>query len=377
MKNVKTGHSKPRVCLDAGHYGKYNRSPAVKSYYESDMAWKLTNYQAAELESYGIEVIKTRSVQAKDKALYDRGAASKGCDLFLSNHSNAVGSSVNETVDYVVVYHLTDDTTTDVDNKSKDLASKLAPVIADTMNTKQGSKIASRKASSDKNKDGMFNDNYYGVLNGARQVGTPGLILEHSFHTNTRATEWLLNDANLKAMAAAEAKVIADWFGVEKADSAPKYYRIRKTWADVTSQKGAYLSLESAKKACPEGYSVFDWNGKAVYTNKPVVKDEYTLKEFVTDIQKAIGAEVDGIAGPETLSKTVTLSSRTNSKHAAVKFVQKRLYQLGYVEVGAADGDAGPKFTSAVAHFQLDNKCTTDGVITAKNKTWKKLLGMA
>lgn len=30
-----------KICLDAGHYGKYNRSPAVKTYYESDMNWKL------------------------------------------------------------------------------------------------------------------------------------------------------------------------------------------------------------------------------------------------------------------------------------------------------------------------------------------------
>jgi peptidoglycan hydrolase-like protein with peptidoglycan-binding domain len=60
-----------------------------------------------------------------------------------------------------------------------------------------------------------------------------------------------------------------------------------------------------------------------------------------------------------------------------VKFVQKRLYELGYTEVGAADGVAGPKFTSAVAHFQQDNGCVTDGEITARNKTWKKLLGLA
>ncbi len=43
-------------------------------------------------------------------------------------------------------------------------------------------------------------------------------------------------------------------------------YRIRKTWADVKSQIGAYKSLENAKKACGIGYSVFDKDGKAVYT---------------------------------------------------------------------------------------------------------------
>lgn len=45
-----------------------------------------------------------------------------------------------------------------------------------------------------------------------------------------------------------------------------KYYRIRKTWKDSKSQIGAYKSLENAKKNCRAGYTVFDWNGKAVYT---------------------------------------------------------------------------------------------------------------
>ena len=103
---------------------------------------------------------------------------------------------------------------------------------------------------------------------------------------------------------------------------------------------------------------------------------DYTLKDFVKDIQKAFGAPVDGIAGPITLSKTKTLSAGINARHAAIEPVQKRLLALGYNEVGATDGAAGPKFTSAVAHFQQDNGCTVDGVITAGNKTWKKLLGM-
>lgn len=105
-------------------------------------------------------------------------------------------------------------------------------------------------------------------------------------------------------------------------------------------------------------------------------KESYSLEQFVEDIQKAFGAGVDGIAGIETISKTKTLSAKINEDHAAVKFVQKRLKELGYVEVGYDDGVAGPKFTSAVAHFQQDNDCVADGEITAGNKTWKKLLGM-
>lgn len=103
----------------------------------------------------------------------------------------------------------------------------------------------------------------------------------------------------------------------------------------------------------------------------------YTHKQFVMDVQRACGASVDGIAGKETLSKTVTLSAHKNRTHASVKAVQKYLYALGYTEVGEADGIAGAKFTSAVAHFQQDNGCWVDGEITAKNKTWKKLLGVS
>jgi N-acetyl-anhydromuramyl-L-alanine amidase AmpD len=47
----------------------------------------------------------------------------------------------------------------------------------------------------------------------------------------------------------------------------------------------------------------------------------YTLKNFVTDVQKACGAKVDGIAGPETLSKTVTVSKYTNKNHPVVKAI--------------------------------------------------------
>ena len=45
-----------------------------------------------------------------------------------------------------------------------------------------------------------------------------------------------------------------------------KYYRVRKTWTDAKSQLGAYQILDNAKQNCPVGYTVFDWNGKAVYT---------------------------------------------------------------------------------------------------------------
>ena len=93
-----------KICLDAGHQGRYNQSPADHRYYESVMVWKLHLLQKKYLEEYGIEVITTRRREDEDKGLFARGAESKGCDLFLSDHSNAVGTGVNNQVDYPAAY---------------------------------------------------------------------------------------------------------------------------------------------------------------------------------------------------------------------------------------------------------------------------------
>lgn len=103
----------------------------------------------------------------------------------------------------------------------------------------------------------------------------------------------------------------------------------------------------------------------------------YTLGQFVTDVQKACGAGVDGVAGPETLGKTVTISKTKNTRHAAVKAIQKRLAALGYTQVGDADGWAGENFDKALKAYQLKAGCIADGEATASGQTWRKLLGMS
>lgn len=62
-------------------------------------------------------------------------------------------------------------------------------------------------------------------------------------------------------------------------------YRVRKSWDNVSSQLGAFSSLENAKAACKAGYSVFDENGNVVY---PVTE---------TKIEFSIGQEVKLVAG--------------------------------------------------------------------------------
>lgn len=205
-----------KICLNAGHDGKYNRSPGVPEYYESDMNWKLHLMLKEELEKLGFVVILTRPTQDTKMGLVERGRAAKGCGFFLSLHSNAAGSAMAESVDRPVGIHFVDDDCGKIDQISRDLAKLLSDTVAEVMGTKQKAEIYSRLASTDLDGDGEKNDDYYSELWGAHQVGVPGVILEHSFHTCTRSAKWLLDENNLRKLAEAEAEVLAEYFGREE-----------------------------------------------------------------------------------------------------------------------------------------------------------------
>ena len=110
-----------KICIDAGHFGKYNQSKVYPSYYESDMAWKLHLLLKKELEGYGFEVITTRENKDVDLPLATRGMMAKGCDLFLSLHSNACAT---ESVDRAVIIPFQDIEWSTFDDKSSVWACK-------------------------------------------------------------------------------------------------------------------------------------------------------------------------------------------------------------------------------------------------------------
>ena len=203
-----------KICLDAGHFARYNQSPVLPTYYESQAMWQLQTHLKKALEAYGIQVTLTRTDQKKDLPLLERGKKSRGCDLLLSLHSN--GAS-REDADHAVIFHQVKSDGSTLHERGKALAEVLAPMITKVMElSEQSPRIAAVKSDNDRNGDGILNDNYYAVLEGAAQVGTPALILEHSFHTNLRSVKWLSENANLERLAKAEADAIAAHFGLSK-----------------------------------------------------------------------------------------------------------------------------------------------------------------
>lgn len=152
-------------------------------------------------------------------------------------------------------------------------------------------------------------------------------------------------------------------------------WRADKTLIGQPDKQNMTVHRWFANKACPGQY-IYERLGQiANEVNAKLDSETYDLDDFIRDVQEACGAKVDGIVGPETLNKTVTVSAKVNREHPVVKPIQKRLNALGYTVVGNADGIAGPKFTTAIKNFQRDSGCSViDGEVTARKTTWRKLL---
>lgn len=101
---------------------------------------------------------------------------------------------------------------------------------------------------------------------------------------------------------------------------------------------------------------------RPAYIVEPTKPVSYGADEFIRDVQRAIGAKVDGIVGSETRGKLPLITWLRNARHAAVRPVQNRLIALGY-DVGkyGADGHYGSATASAAKAFQRDRGIEADG----------------
>ena len=225
-----------KICIDSGHYKGQNQG-VVKTYYEGDIVWKLTNLQKKYLEEYeGVTVILTRDNLYKDLSLSARGALAKDCDLFLSNHTN---SADKESVDRPVIIYPYDNK-----NKSDILGKKLGAKIQEVMGLKQTYQMYQRTHNGGE---------YYGVMRSARATGCPRYyILEHGFHTNKATCNWLLKDSNLEKLAKAEVEVIANYYRLKKKTTSSvvceELYQIVTDSLNVRSGAGTSYSIVSTVK---------------------------------------------------------------------------------------------------------------------------------
>ena len=188
-----------KLCFDAGHTKGDNKG-AYAPYYEGTKMWDLHLMVKNYLEkNYEVEIKTTRSTSLIDYDEYKRGLMSKGCDGFYSFHSNFSDNSSLERV--VIIRGLG---ITSLDKYSKELGDTIKEVMGITEKTQ----VWERE---------YKNDEYYGVLRGAKNVGVKNrFIIEHSWHSNPKYAKWLYNDSNLEKLAIAEGECIAKFHKLKK-----------------------------------------------------------------------------------------------------------------------------------------------------------------
>lgn len=149
-------------------------------------------------------------------------------------------------------------------------------------------------------------------------------------------------------------------------------YRIRKSWKDAGSQIGAYRNLESAKKECKEGHSVYDENGNVVYSNNPgaskpssdkITEDGIWGVNTTKKAQKVFGTGSDGIisnqlscyqANCKGIVGTIQWSNTKRGGSLLIKTIQKHIGET-------PDGYLGPGTIKGIQRWQ---GCAADGVFS-------------
>jgi hypothetical protein len=235
-----------------------------------------------ELEKHDFKVGRTRNDKNKDLGLVARGQKAKGCDLFMSLHSDAIDGKENEGLNHISVF-----APFDKSNNSFELAHKLASAISECMGVPAYAKTQESTNGGDE---------YYSVLYGARSVGCPlYYIIEHSFHTNKRSAEWLLDEDNLRKLAKVEAEVIKEWVDEAEQEEKPQ----EKPSSNITvilpmlskGSKGQQAkNLQILLKG--KGYDIGVYGADGDFGDK--------TKEAVMKFQKDNGLADDGVVGQDT-----------------------------------------------------------------------------
>ena len=114
-------------------------------------------------------------------------------------------------------------------------------------------------------------------------------------------------------------------------------YRVRKTWADSKTQKGAYKILANAKKCADQnpGYKVFDADGKVVY--EPKIAETETKVPFLVRVS----------------IKDLNIRTGPGVGYGCVQFCPPGIYTIVAVSEGSGATKWG-KLKSGIGWLSLD-----------------------
>ena len=243
--------SKYKVALQCGHgksaNGTWDCGTSYGGYNEAALMLPITKAAVKYLRSYGVEVISDSDTGNNKNMIVDVAWANKEkCDIYVSIHCDWYKAGSGTLPLYV-------------SSKGKKLATAMNKAVTSGMGMKTR---------------GVCYRSDLWELNG---TDMPACI----FETGSIKADIKILKGKADAYGKCIAQGICDYLGVKaqapvKVEKPKKeLYRVRKSWNDVASQKGAFNDLEHAKQSADvNGMNVYASNGKLVYTGakKPTPK---------------------------------------------------------------------------------------------------------
>lgn len=245
------------IAIDPGHGG----SDAGASYggiNEKDVNLKIAQYIKVYLEQYvGVQVYLTRRNDTYvDLSKRVSDAVANKADVFISIHNNA---STNLDTSGSMVFYPNDSYRPKLSTEGKGLSESILEQLSTLGLPNLGARVRNSE-SGNTYTDGSIAD-YYSVIRNAKVSNLTGIIVEHAFVSSASdRANYLSTDAQLKKLALADVKGIADYYGLiyngmETPDltiRARTYKELELTWSEVEGAKG-YIVYRSEKK--DSGYS--------------------------------------------------------------------------------------------------------------------------
>lgn len=262
-----------KVFLSAGHGGS-DPGAVANGLREKDGNLQTMLACKRELERHGVSVVCSRLGDEEDPVQDEvREANASGADLAVSFHENAGGGHGFEGFYYTS------------DANGKRLVEIATRKVAELGQESHGNPLKS--------------GNHLMFVNSTNMTA----VLFESFFVDS--DDRLIGDtvAEQQAFGVAYAKAILEYLGIPyknqgssgssggQKPSGKNMYRVRKSWGDAKSQIGAFSDLANAKRACKPGYTVYDSNGRAVYSNGGgASQSAYTVKVTTDALNIRAGA---------------------------------------------------------------------------------------
>lgn len=233
-----------------------------RSIMENEFNREVVKYLDMELRHNGFRTLLVAPTDYDTPLKQRTDLANKNkADLYISIHFNALDGKF--------------------DGSGKDPEGFSAHIYHGKRNTESGqfAKIALKhlsKGTPQRNR-GIVEQNLHVV----RETRMPAVLFELGFMDNEREARLMLNVDFQKECAIELAMAVCEFYGVKyksgavsgstevtpKAPDVDQIYRVRKSWGDGSTQKGAFQNLNNAKKVADanKGYKVFDVKGNVVY----------------------------------------------------------------------------------------------------------------